>query len=325
MIYRTESPISPTVIYPRRETSQTASLPRAGTITFFFYICFLPLGAKFIFTLFCDFRSCRTRALRFITSSARFIKQSKGIKKSCSAKGKVQKKLSLYLYRAPIIMTLKQPPQTQFTPSYREGERNYQQFIQKESSIADYYASNIILLCESWRRAATRFRGKSHQFSLSPYKNHSRHERFVQSRAIWALSRIDSLYPRPDALLLSPFLGYEERLQQLFLFFCARCRRRLSGALIKSISLSLSPPPPSLSLSLAKRRRRHPQRGRERRRRWGKVSASSASTLPPSSASFFFFSHFFFSFLFFSERNRLRLALKPQSDTLRLTWIFSTA
>lgn len=102
------------------------------------------------------------------------------------------------------------------------------------------------------------------------YKNHSRHERFVQSRAIWVLSRIDSLYPRPDALLLSPFLGYEERASTVVSVFLRAAMSATSLRGTDKIDFSLSFAKRHRCRLQRQRRRVRGDRRRRRRRRWGR-------------------------------------------------------
>lgn len=88
---------------------------------------------------------------------------------------------------------LKLPPQAKFTLSvYRKRGITGPGISSKKNQRSHrYYISNII----SPRIIATFHNAILRKIAsvFSPYKNHSRHERFVQSRAIWVLSRVDSL------------------------------------------------------------------------------------------------------------------------------------
>lgn len=127
---------------------------------------------------------------------------------------------------------------------------------------------------------------------LSPYKNHSRHERFVESRAIWVLSRIDSLYLVPVRLFFRPRETPPRATKNgastvVSVFLRARCRRRLSRALIKSISLSWN----DVDIAYKRQQRRGPT---TRKRTTGRKSICELRL----DASAFFGASFALPFLF---------------------------
>jgi len=92
-------------------------------------------------------------------------------------------------------------------------------------------------------------------FSL--YKNHSRHERFVQSRAIWVLSRVDSLSLVPTRCFFSRFSARKNSASTVVsVFLCATSATSLRGTDKIDFSLAVR----------CRRRLQRQQRHRQRRR-----------------------------------------------------------
>lgn len=123
-------------------------------------------------------------------------------------------------------MILKLPPRYKRNSLHRkEREREIGELpaIHPERIIDRcYYTSNIILFREPYRRAATRFRGKSHQFSLAFIR--------ITPDTSDSYNRVQSgFYPASIPYTLVPtrfffrrFSAAKNGLQQLFLFFRAR-------------------------------------------------------------------------------------------------------
>lgn len=146
-----------------------------------------------------------------------------------------------------------------------------------------------------------------------------RHERFVQSRAIWVLSRIDSLYIVPARLFLRPRETPRARRGTGFNSCFGFSAREMSATSLRGtdkIDFSLSWNDVDVDVAYKRQQRRGPATRKRTSRGGESISASSASTLPPSSSS---------SGLFSSPVSFLAREIGCGLHTLRLAWVFSTA